>query len=85
MTDIIFSKDRLSNCCGAPVSYDSDICSDCKEHCAIEKTCNTCDGTGVVDIVDEDRITSKTIDVPYKKITCPDCDGEGLVEIDPYE
>lgn len=26
----------LSTCCSAPVYHDSDICSNCKEHCDIE-------------------------------------------------
>jgi hypothetical protein len=26
-------KGGVSNCCGAPVYTDLDICSDCKEHC----------------------------------------------------
>ena len=25
---------HLSNCCCAPIYEDSDICSECKEHCA---------------------------------------------------
>jgi hypothetical protein len=25
-------KEKLSNCCGATRWYDTDICSDCKEH-----------------------------------------------------
>ena len=32
---------KLSNCCGARIIEDNDICSDCKEHC--ETTCIDCD------------------------------------------
>ena len=27
---------EVSNCCGAIIYDDSDICSDCKEHCVIQ-------------------------------------------------
>ena|SRR3990167_6557094 len=36
MSDFI-SKTKVSNCCGAPVYSDTDICTDCKEHCEIEE------------------------------------------------
>ena len=26
-------SDTVSNCCSAPIYEDTDICSDCKEHC----------------------------------------------------
>jgi len=29
-------SENLSNCCGARMYDDSDICSDCKEHCGVE-------------------------------------------------
>lgn len=70
---------KTSNCCGAKVDYDSDICSDCKEHCSI--TCELCDGEGYVDAIDELRLYGKeVIDIPIKKIICPECQGEGVIE-----
>ena len=69
---------RLSNCCSATVEYDSDICSDCKEHCALE--CPDCED-GWIEVVDESRLFGKeVIDVPFKKIICETCSGEGVVE-----
>lgn len=79
----IITIDRLSNCCGAVVYPDSDICSDCKEHCTIEETCSECDGTGEVEIIDQSRVNSRTIDIPYKKIKCELCDGTGIIEVEP--
>jgi len=28
-------KEPLSDCCGAPIYEDTDICTQCKEHCAV--------------------------------------------------
>lgn len=78
----ILSIDHLSSCCGAVVYPDSDICSDCKEHCGIEETCDVCEGKGVVEIIDEMRVHSRIIDIPYKTITCEKCQGQGYVEVD---
>ena len=72
----IIAIDRLSNCCGAKVDYDSDICQDCGEHCAV--TCPECYGDGVVDVLEDyqgDAITPR-----IKTITCPECHGEGVIE-----
>ena len=33
----IIDIERLSNCCGAPIYSERDICSDCKEHCGVEE------------------------------------------------
>lgn len=33
----IHIAEEVSNCCGAGVYENSDICMDCKEHCGIEK------------------------------------------------
>lgn len=27
---------KISNCCGATVIENTDLCSDCKEHCEVE-------------------------------------------------
>ena len=27
-------SEKLSNCCDAPIYEDTDICSDCKDHCS---------------------------------------------------
>lgn len=47
------------------------------------KKCEECDGKGVVDVIDQRRINSRTIDVPYKTVTCEKCDGNGYIEIEP--
>lgn len=31
-----FGSEELSNCCGAKAYGETDICSDCKEHCELE-------------------------------------------------
>lgn len=31
-----YSGDELSDCCSAMIYADSDVCSDCKEHCGIQ-------------------------------------------------
>jgi len=74
----------MSHCCGAPIMDDSDICTECKEHCEGEEVCPECNGSGRVDEIDESRINSHTIDIPYKKVSCEKCKGEGtlIVEID---
>jgi len=69
---------RESNCCGAKVEDDSDICGCCHEHCAL--VCELCGGDGYVDMIDESKINSRTIDVPYKNVICPECSGDGEVE-----
>ena len=34
--DYTFIKpENISNCCSAKIEEDSDICSDCKEHCGV--------------------------------------------------
>jgi RecJ-like exonuclease len=70
-----------SNCCGATVYEDTDICSDCKEHCAIMDACEDCDGTGEVDEIDQSKVNSQTITPPYHKVKCLNCDGTGEVEV----
>jgi DnaJ-class molecular chaperone len=69
-----------SNCCGAPVYDDTDICSECKEHCSVIYTCPECFGNGKVDILDQSRINSQTISPPYKTVVCENCNGEGYIE-----
>ena len=27
--------EELSNCCGAPIYEDTDICTECKDHCSV--------------------------------------------------
>jgi hypothetical protein len=49
-TDRIEYQDGVvSNCCGASIYSDTDICSDCKEHCS--EVCEVCNGTGIVEIM----------------------------------
>lgn len=40
-------KVSLSNCCGAPCIEETDICSNCKEHCECPSECDECEGTGI--------------------------------------
>lgn len=37
----------ISNCCGAPCIEETDICSECKEHCECPSDCEDCGGTGI--------------------------------------
>ena len=30
---ILSKKETVSNCCNAPIIEETDLCSDCKEHC----------------------------------------------------
>ena len=66
---------RLSNCCGAKVEDDSDICSDpkCGEHCAL--VCPECDGEG--EVMDAYQSPMR-IDPKYNK--CRNCGGTGEIE-----
>ncbi|MHB8362859.1 MAG: hypothetical protein ACYDBX_04550 [Patescibacteria group bacterium] len=71
-------KPYFSQCCGSEMSgedVDYRHCRECGESCMVMETCDTCGGTG--EIVDQNKINSQTIDIPY--IKCPDCE-EGLVE-----
>lgn len=79
---MIFRKNIVSDCCSAPILEDSIFCNNCGEPCRGIKECETCGGTGKVDILDERRVNSTTISPPYKTIICPDCDGEGFCEVE---
>lgn len=72
--------DRQSNCCGADVYSDSDICSDCHEHCAVMITCKTCRGEGKIEVLDDSKELQRYITPPTKEIRCEDCNGEGWIE-----
>jgi DnaJ-class molecular chaperone len=78
----VVTIERVSNCCSAPVDYDSDICSDCHDHCGIEETCDLCDGLGTLDILDDSKSMEMRIDPPIKTVTCWKCEGNGYVEVD---
>ena len=69
-----------SDCCGAPVYDDSDICSDCKEHCTVLEPCETCKGTGQVKIVLAEHWGIQKSDT-IEFTACPDCE-EGYREVD---
>lgn len=57
-----------SNCCGADMYHDSDLCPDCKEHCASMTYCKTCEGTGEINFSNG------------LKLYCTICNGEGSLE-----
>lgn len=73
---------RESNCCGANVEPDSDICLNCGEHCSIIETCPDCQGEGTIDVLDDSKSMEMRIDPPIKTVTCKNCDGEGWIEVD---
>ena len=75
-------KDIVSHCCGSTIMADSDICDGCKDHCEGEITCDLCDGEKWVEVIDEAKVNSATIDIPYKKVECPKCKGEGYLVIE---
>ena len=75
-------KDAWSGCCGAGVYDDSDICSDCKEHCAVMTYCPDCDGTGEIEVMDMDTVHSQSDSLPENKtIKCETCNGEREIEL----
>ena len=76
---IIYQSEGMSDCCGAPVYVDVGICSDCKEHCEIQRPCPDCEGKGEIDELDKSKVTGQTISPPYHKVKCNACDGEGFI------
>lgn len=74
------SSRRTSNCCGADMYDDYDICPDCKEHCGAVIDCPDCDGEGEIDEIDQSQVNSQTITPPYHKVKCNTCGGEGWIE-----
>ena len=74
-------KDAWSNCCGATVYDDSDICNDCKEHCAVMTKCPDCED-GEREVMDMDTVHSQSDSLPENKtIVCETCNGEGEIEL----
>ena len=76
-----FTIERLSDCCGAVVYPDSDICTDpkCGEHCGVEVTCDLCEGRGTIE-VRKDYHPPMCINERWETITCTKCAGEGYIE-----
>lgn len=72
--------ERLSGCCGTVVFPDSDICTDCKEHCDIQETCPECLGKGTIDVRD-DYHPPMCINERWRTIICPKCEGKGYIEV----
>ena len=35
MDEVVYSED-VSDCCGASIYTETDICSDCNEHCGVQ-------------------------------------------------
>jgi len=62
-------SEYTSDCCGATMYDDCDICSECGEHTSGYGICEKCMGKG--------EVMGET-----KKETCPECQGEGGVVID---
>ncbi len=75
-------RDIVSDCCGATIYDDSDICSCCKEHCGGTEECPLCDGTGEVDTVVKESFASPRISPRHIKTKCEGCNGEGWIEAD---
>jgi len=65
--------DGVSNCCGKPIYKETDVCSACGEHCALE--CNNCEGTGLI------REHAREWDIDERWKNCPECGGQGWVEL----
>ena len=63
----------LSNCHSKPIYKETDICSDCGEHCALE--CENCEGSGLV------REHAREWDINPRVKDCPECGGTGWVEL----
>ena len=78
MSEPYIYASNTSDCCGAPVYDDSDICSDCKEHCTVIAECEKCDGKGEYD---EEIKSTRDLRFPYKRVKCEECNGEGWVEL----
>ncbi len=41
MDESVYEPSDTSTCCGASVYIETDICSECKEHCDVEKESKT--------------------------------------------
>ena len=67
-----------SNCCHAPIYDDSDICTDCKEHCAAEIPCDACNGDGF--FLERIRTGLPPTGLTWVKIDCEECAGNGWIE-----
>ena len=79
----LIDRRKESNCCGAPVYTDSDICTCCGEHCEIEGDiidCPDCDGKGVMDEEIKESFASDRVSPRYKKVECRLCSGTGSIE-----
>lgn len=76
----LINRNKESACCGASVYTDSDICSECGEHCEVLRTCSECNGTGEVDELDKSKVTTRTVTPPYHKVICDECEAEGYIK-----
>ena len=80
----VYIQEGVSNCCGAPVYDDSDICTACKEHCGVMISCPECDGTGEREVIDtetKNRVRDWTETPSSIIVPCPECNGEGEIEV----
>lgn len=50
----LVDRSYVSNCCGAPCYRETDICSDCKEHCGVMIECELCE-----EMFDEEEMSEK--------------------------
>jgi len=66
---MISKAEYVSDCCGAPMYGDYDICSSCQEHASGCGVCERCMGKG--EVMGESS-----------KQACPECEGEGSVIIE---
>jgi len=69
-----------SNCCGAPVYEETDMCSACKEHCTeVEVYCAHCEWEGKEKEVEWDGEYQEGCLVGAA--SCPKCGSENLEEL----
>lgn len=77
----LIDRRRESECCGAPIYTDTDVCSCCGEHCddaTDMMNCPDCDGAGWVYDNNFMPNNPNLIDRPHKK--CSLCSGTGIIE-----
>ncbi len=63
----------VSNCCGKPIYKETDVCSACGEHTALQ--CENCEGVGLI------REHAREFDIDERIRDCKECDGKGWIEL----
>ena len=69
-----------SNCCGAPIVENTDLCSKCLEHCdEIEVFCTSCDWEGKNDDLEMDGENDSLSS--WINFYCPKCHSQEIEDV----